>query len=270
MLSPRGSRPLAGDERGFTLIETLVAMVTGMIVLGALWGILEVGLHQSARITDEASSVQAGRITMTRILDELHSACVSTKFVPVQAESTSTKLLLANGYGEKSELPPAGEGASTREGVREDEIAFKEEPEPNANKEGYLVDKTFLALEGPSSANKYKFSSVAAATTRIGEGISTKTKKNEAIFTYYAYNTKATTALNEAASTLTPIAVSGKLTEAQAKTVAAVGVEFTTLPTKTSRITKYVPENGIELNSLVTLAFSAPNAESTVKAGPCE
>jgi Tfp pilus assembly protein PilW len=271
VLSSRGPRAGCRDERGFTLIETLVAMMTGMIVLGALWGILEVGLHQSARLTDESTAVQAGRATMTRILDELHSACVSTKFEPVLANSTSTKLLLANGYSEKSELPPAGESATTKEGVRMDEIAFTEEPAGNANKEGSIVDKTYLAIAGPNTANQYTYSGVAAASTRIGEGISTKTNKGNAIFTYYAYNTKAATGLGEAATTLTPITLSaGKLESAQAKTVAAVGVEFNTLATKTSRITKSTSETGIELNSLVTLAFSAPNAEATIKAGPCE
>ena len=58
-LTARSAR-LRRDERGFTLIEVMVAMVVGLIVIGALFAILEVSLKQNARITDRVQSA-AGR-----------------------------------------------------------------------------------------------------------------------------------------------------------------------------------------------------------------
>ena len=93
------------DERGFTLMETLVAMVTGIIVTGALFAILEFSVHQTSRISQVAQASQVSRTAMTRIVDELHSACLSTGFAPVQETSTPSKLVVQNGYSEQAEVP---------------------------------------------------------------------------------------------------------------------------------------------------------------------
>src|ERR1017187_9006812 len=92
----------ARDARGFTLIETLVAMITGIVVTGALFAILEVSMHQTARAGDVVQASQSGRNAMTRIVDELRSACMSSEFTPVQAKSTPSQLVFRNTYSEKA------------------------------------------------------------------------------------------------------------------------------------------------------------------------
>jgi Tfp pilus assembly protein PilW len=271
-------RPARG-EQGFTLIETLVAMVCGMIVMGALFAILEVSLHQSSRITDVTSATQAGRVTLTHIADELHSGCIASKFTPVKAGSSETKLILVNGYGPEAELAPGGaKAATTAEGVRKDEIEWVEEPKGNSLKEGVLRDKAFLATAGPGAEGEYTYSAKATpeSGTVIGERVrqtETASKELVPIFRYYAYATKSSTSLSEASSTLqeTPIKITGSLTAEQAKTVAAVSVSFRTLPPdKLSTITRTSGETGADLNTLVTFAFSAPSSEATITASPCE
>src|ERR1700690_1588251 len=88
----------ARDPRGFTLIEVLVAMVTGIIVTGALFAILEVSTRQAARVSEVAQATQVGRTAMTHVVDELHSACLSNGFTPVKPVTTATKLVFVNAY----------------------------------------------------------------------------------------------------------------------------------------------------------------------------
>ncbi len=88
-----------GGERGFTLIELLVAMVTGLVVVGAAFTILEVSLRQSVRIADRVSADQRGRVGLEKILQELHSSCVSNGVNPIMSESKQTKLVFQSHSG---------------------------------------------------------------------------------------------------------------------------------------------------------------------------
>ena len=102
-------RERARDARGFTLIETLVAILTGIVVTAALFAILEVSLHQSARAADVVQASQLGRATMTRMVDELRSSCLATEFTPIQEKSSNTELYFRNSYSEKAVPTSASE-----------------------------------------------------------------------------------------------------------------------------------------------------------------
>ncbi len=81
------------SERGFTLVELLVAMTTGIIVGGALLAVIAVAQHQETQITDRVAADQTGRRVLERIQDELHSSCVGGSEIPIQKpEGTLTGL----------------------------------------------------------------------------------------------------------------------------------------------------------------------------------
>ena len=68
---PRKSDGRARDERGFTLVELLVAMTAMLVVLGAGYALLQVTLRNEPRISERAASVQEARVLMERISREL-------------------------------------------------------------------------------------------------------------------------------------------------------------------------------------------------------
>jgi type II secretory pathway component PulJ len=276
VLSTAGIRRRLGDERGFTLIETLVAILTGVIVTGALFAILEVSVRQTSRISQVAQASQVSRTTMTRIVDELQSACVSAGFAPVQEKSTPSKLVFQNGYSELAEVPgvytaKGGASGTATEGVRQDSIEWDE-------KSGYLTDSVEL---GTGAEVEGKYPVAASKPFRLAEKVTQSEllnpKKEKAMFRYYTYAPTSTGATNEAAATLKEVELkAGEELKTKgvgtAAKVAAVQVSF-----KTGSYTKEVKlgsgaEAGVpgELTTLTTFAFSAPDSEATVVAGPCE
>jgi type II secretory pathway pseudopilin PulG len=65
-------------ERGMTLVELMAAMVVGMIVLFALFAIVDNAVHQQARAVDRVEANAGGRLGMDRISQQLGSrVCLS-------------------------------------------------------------------------------------------------------------------------------------------------------------------------------------------------
>jgi hypothetical protein len=80
------------DERGTTLIELMVALAAGMVVMFAMTMVIVVTLHSSARVSARVDATQRARIVTSRIMEQLHSACILPEITPVQEKSTGTSL----------------------------------------------------------------------------------------------------------------------------------------------------------------------------------
>jgi hypothetical protein len=88
------------DESGTTLVELMVGMGMGMVVLAGLSIVLIVTLHGNARVGARVEATDNARVVMTRIIEELHSACVSQVTAPVKMESSKNTLIFTHGtYG---------------------------------------------------------------------------------------------------------------------------------------------------------------------------
>ena len=259
MLSSRLSG-LALDERGFSLPEMLVALVMGVIVIGALFAILAVSLHQTAAISDNVQSNRQGRTVMTKIVNELHSACLAPDFTPVQTGSTATELRFVNAYSKEAVIPNAATSAS--EGAYEHRIKFEE----TSGGQGKLVDSYYPSLSSSSWPN-FTFSTTASKTIVLGSAISQTS--GAALFQYYKYGLESQRGTNSAVSTLQELTA-----PPEAGKVAAVGINFTAAPEDTRfqapLASSRVAKEKIAFSNLVTFAFSAPNAETPVEAAPCE
>lgn len=88
------------DERGYTIVELLVAMTVSLVVLGAIMTIVQVATRHQDRVAERVAANQLARPVMTRIVDRLHSACVAPGIAPIQAGSTSSAMILLSKAGE--------------------------------------------------------------------------------------------------------------------------------------------------------------------------
>lgn len=259
MMLPTSPPRSTSGEAGFTIIELLVAILGGIVVTGALFAILEVSLHQTARINDRVQASQLGRTAMTRVIDELHSGCMAREFAPVQPGSSSTVLRFRTGFSEKS-IIEASEAS-------EHEVVWSG-TYPGA---GTLVDYSYAAKAGSTWPNfEYEKLASPAKGVRVGENIYEQSKEAKAvpIFQYYKYATKASLGGAEApTSTLTPIPLKEKETiGASSKSVAAVQVTLSQAPIDNN----LALNRAAEFSTLVTFAFASPASEATITDGPCQ
>jgi Tfp pilus assembly protein PilW len=247
----------ATEESGFTLVETLVALVSGLVVLGAAFAILEISLHQSSRVADVAQATQLGRNAMTRLVDELHSACLSPGFAPVQTGSEGSKLIFIDAFSEKSEIGTASAETSGK-GAYKHEIVWNPATET-------LTDFVYPSTGGTSPKFTYGAASPAAGV-RFGEKI-TKVGGTTPIFQYFQYTKEASTSATEPLSTLESKALSVPLTESSAANAASIQINFNAAP-----IVGGFKSSGrtVDYSSQVTFAFSAPDIKATISQAPCE
>lgn len=106
MLRPRPTRVRHRGEAGFTLVEMIVGIVAGLVVISALFSMLDVALHQSTRTFTHLDATEAARTAIASIENELHSACVAEGEAPIQPGSTSTSLQFLSYYGDAANPTP--------------------------------------------------------------------------------------------------------------------------------------------------------------------
>lgn len=264
------------DERGFTLIELLVSMITAVVVSGALLSILNISLGQTTLISDKVQANQLGRTAMTRIIDELHSSCLSPGFTPIKEKSSESELRFVNAYSKEAVIPNAKEAKTTGTGVFAHQIVWS----PSAKT---LTDYTYKSTSGEGSEAKLPEITTTHVNATPTSGVllasnvtqtEEKNSKGEVvkvpIFQYYKYAEESTSSSSTPVGTLVPIEEQYLPLKAEkensAEEVASVLVSFRVAPVdgKTER------DQYIDLSNQATLAFSAPNAETPIKDSPCE
>jgi hypothetical protein len=117
------------DEEGTSMVEVMVGMAMGMVVFAGLAMLLIVTMHGNARISARVEASDNARVTMTRIITELHSACVSPTEAPVQPGSNATTLIFTHGtYGQQS--TPSQVGTRTTITYRNEQLWEKDGTAP--------------------------------------------------------------------------------------------------------------------------------------------
>ncbi len=262
--------PLVSDESGFTLIELLVSMITAAVVSGALLSILNISLGQTTLISDKVQANQLGRTAMTRIVDELHSSCLSPGFSPIQANSSGTELIFKNAYSKEAIILNAKEseaktgGAGT--GIFEHQIVYNSTSKT-------LTDFIYKSTSGEGAEAKFPALDYSSTTHEAANAIPTKgvllvsnvtQTGTTPIFQYYKYAEESNSSSSTPEGTLTRL--EPPLLAPEAEEAASVLISFRVAPVDG----KAEHDQYIDLSNQATLAFSAPNAETPIKDSPCE
>jgi Tfp pilus assembly protein PilW len=95
----RDRLPDPRDEEGTSMVEVMVGLAMGMVVLAGLAMLLIVVMRGNARIGARAEASDNARVAMTRIMEELHSACARAATPPILSTSGERLLAFESAYG---------------------------------------------------------------------------------------------------------------------------------------------------------------------------
>jgi Tfp pilus assembly protein PilW len=182
-----------------TLVELLVAMSAGVVVMVGITLAMIVTMRETSRVTSHVEANQQARIAMTKILAELHSACLAPQIAPIYPESSATTLNFIHQSGSAVAPVPVKSKIVLTEGMlKEFDYRYKSGLAPNYVFEEAAPESTEILLENAS---------------QIG---------TTPIFRYYTYSNGTISS--------TPLTV--PLDTSRAATTVQVNVAFNSVPEK--------------------------------------
>ncbi len=253
-----------GSEHGTTLMEMLVAVLTSIVVLGALLAILEFSLKQEAAIADRVSSDRLARLTMSKVVQDLQSSCTGFGATAIQAPSTtpvaplkptgSVNLWLLSAFGNKNAE------AAVLASVTEHDINWTETGKSKTGATlGTLTDYAFASESGESPNWVFPQLKIAnAKTTVLAKNVIPP--KSGSVFRYFRY-TAGTGTFPE-----TPLTATETETAAAAKQIAKVTVSFT----QASENADTLEGRTTNISDSVVLRFNSAQPGTEIGTSPCE
>ncbi|MGH2973834.1 MAG: PilW family protein [Solirubrobacterales bacterium] len=211
---------LIADESGTTLVEMMVALMTGLVIISALTMVILTTLHGTNRVSARVHATQRARLAITQLMEELHSACVVPEIAPVKEGSEGNKLRFVHQTGSAVSPTPVLS-----------EIVYS----------GGILTQSDFETTGGVSPN-WSFSETPSSTRTLLTDV-TPTPPSSSIFNYYAYSggtiseTPQETPLSETAALLT-VEVHAAITAAPENTpVEDAGAAASIQNTATLRLT---------------------------------
>lgn len=192
------------DEDGFSLVELLVAMMMGTVILLGTFAIVQAATRSSNRTTSRVVANQAARPVLSRIIDELHSSCISPDLAPILAGSSDSSIsFIYSSDGGVTPVPTKKTISLTSGTLNEASYAYSS---------GSVPTWTFNA-----TPTNYQLQTNVGSGTIVGATVP--------LFQYFAYDN---TGAVSSSALATPLSVS------DAASVAAVTVTFSIQARKTS------------------------------------
>ncbi|MBA3865509.1 MAG: hypothetical protein H0X42_04045 [Solirubrobacterales bacterium] len=156
---------LIRDERGMTLVELVVATTAGVVVMTGIVLTMIVTMRETNRVSSHVEANQNARITMTKIINQLHSACVAPQIAPVQEGSSGTLLSFLHQSGSTVAPTPVLSKISLT---------------------GTTLSQSDYPVSG-GAAPKWIFATTPSSTVQLMTGVSA-ISASLPIFRYFAYS----------------------------------------------------------------------------------
>jgi Tfp pilus assembly protein PilW len=222
------------DESGMTLVELLVATAAGVVVMFGVTLAVIVTLRETDRVATHIDANQRARLTMTRIIDQLHSACLAPQISPVQENSSGTLLSFWHQTGSAVAPTPVLSKISLT---------------------GTTLSQSDYASTG-GAAPTWTFATSPSSTTTLMTGVSA-ISESIPVFRYFAYSNGKVSS--------TPLAT--PLSKEAAGEAVQVNVAFKASPLSTP-IADTNAQTGIQNAALLRL--TPPGYSSSSSNRPCQ
>ncbi len=222
------------DERGYSLVELLVAAGSGIVVLLALFAMLDLSIKNSAQVTERVDANQRAKPVLQSLMDDLHSACTGPGIAPVLAGSTGSQLSFQMQTGSAVSPTPSKHVVTL------------------AN--GKLTQQTFTATSGSNPT--WVYSNSPATTRQLLTEVTPPSAAQGATFAYYAAN----------AGVISTSPLPTPLSAADALRAVEVKVTLQVAPSST---TTSDPNSSVVLSDAAIFRFSPFSEDPTKVNGPC-
>jgi prepilin-type N-terminal cleavage/methylation domain-containing protein len=247
----RAARRLRG-ERGFTLMELLVAMVAGTIVSGAMAAIVIVSVHFNSNLTDRVDANQEGRIAMEKIVQALNSSCVASDVPPIYASGETTSLATPSDATHIFFVSSLSDAALIAPNLYEVALTG-----------GQLVMYTYLNTGGsaPSPTNPTPWTFASSPTSSFVLLQHVAQTGTTPVFQYFGYPTGSTIG----AGTISVNENTGNGTLTSGAAVSEVVISFSALPSDNNTATF----RATDLSNTVVLRLTPASAATAATNAPC-
>lgn len=172
------------SERGFTLVELVVAMAISIVVLLGILALVDVTTRGSARVAARVEANQRARTMLERLVDELHSTCVAPNVLPVVASSngfaSGDNTLIFLKWSGSSVAPVPGSPDPEKAGPFQNVVTLSG---------GTLTERVYPALTGSAPSWTFDTSPDPTKTRTLltGVGPAKVGGSNVPLFQYFAY-----------------------------------------------------------------------------------
>lgn len=238
------------SERGFTLVELLVAMAMSTIVILAASALMISSLDTTQQVTQRASTLGEARTSIETLLEQLNSGCLVDGVSPVLATTTTgispavssdaSDLVFVSGSGDSATATPTEHVVTVSNGALLDSA--------------YSYTGNAASVATPSD---WTFATSPSQVLNLAEHVTTG---SGAMFTYYAYSNYQT----GTDSLLNASALSSPLTTAIAPTVAEVNLDIRFAPAASN----YNASTTSELED--SAVFSLTAQDNSSQNAPCQ
>jgi type II secretory pathway component PulJ len=149
------------DERGTTLVELMVALMAGLVIILTLTMVIMTTMHGTARVEARVEATQRARLALVKLMQQLHSACISPEIAPVKEKSEGNSLRFVHQTGSAVQPTPVLSVVSYSGGtLTQSDYAVSGGTAPNwtFNEEKPTSTKTLLTKVAPVAPSSSIFS----------------------------------------------------------------------------------------------------------------